>query len=71
MFKFLHNLAPVRLSNIFRDSRSANNNHLRNADNWLAVPLPKIEFLKKSCSYNGAKIWNSLDGMTYVVVLKI
>ena len=33
MFEVLHNLAPVRLSNIFRDSRSANNNHLRNADN--------------------------------------
>ena len=60
MFKVLHDLAPVRLSNIFSDSCSANNYHLRNADNKLALPLPKTEFLKKSFSYNGARIWNSL-----------
>ena len=46
-FKVLRDLAPARLSNIFRDSCSANNYHLRNSD-MLAVPLPKTEFLKKS-----------------------
>ena len=60
MCKVLHDLATARLSNIFTDSCSANNYHLRNAENWLAVPLPKTKFLKKSFSYNGAKIWNSL-----------
>ena len=60
MFKVLHDLAPVRLSNIFRNSFSANSYHLRNADNKLALPLPKTEFLKKSFSYNGARVWNSL-----------
>ncbi|XP_044173114.1 uncharacterized protein LOC122957200 [Acropora millepora] len=60
MFKVLHDLAPVRLSNIFRNSLSANSYHLRNADNKLALPLPKTEFLKKSFSYNGARVWNSL-----------
>ena len=39
---------------------SSNSYHLRNADNKLALPLPKIEFLKKSFSYNGARVWNSL-----------
>ena len=60
MFQVLHDLAPARLSNFFRDSCSANNYHLGNADDKLTVPLPKTEFLKKSFSYNGVKIWNSL-----------
>ena len=48
MFKVLHDLAPVRLSYIFGNSLSAKSYHLRNADNTLALPLPKTEFLKKS-----------------------
>ena len=60
MFKVLHDLAPVRLSNIPGNSPSANSYHLRNADNKLALPLPKTEFLKKSFRYNGARVWNSL-----------
>ena len=47
MFKVLHDLAPARLSNIFRDSCSYNDYHLRNAENKLAVPLPKTKFLKR------------------------
>ena len=58
MFEVLQDLAPARLSNIFMDTCSNNNYHLRNVDNNLAIPLPKTEFLKKSLSYNGAKIWN-------------
>ena len=60
MFEVLHDLATVRLLNIFRNSCSANSYHSRNADNMLALPLPKTEFLKKSFSYNGARVWNSL-----------
>ena len=60
MFKVLHDSAPVRPCNIFRNSCSANSYHLRNADNKLALPLPKTEFLKKSFKYNGAKFSNSL-----------
>ena len=41
MFKVLHDLAPARLCNIFRNSCSANSYQLRNADNKLALPLPK------------------------------
>ena len=58
MFKVLHDLALTRLSNTFRNLSSANNYHLRIADNKLAVPWSKTEFLKESFSYNGAKIWN-------------
>ena len=60
MFKVLHDLAPVRLSNIFSNSCSANSYNLRNADSELALPLPKTDFLKKSYSYNGARVWNFL-----------
>ena len=60
MFKVYHDLALVRLSNIFRNSCSAKRYHLRNADNKLALLLSNIEFLKKSFSYNGARVWNSL-----------
>ena len=56
MFKVLHDLALTRLSNTFRNLSSANNYHLRIADNNLAVPWSKTEFLKESFSYNGAKI---------------
>ena len=38
MFKVPHDLAPVRLSSIFRNSCSANSYHLMNADNKLALP---------------------------------
>ena len=59
MFTVLQDLAPARLLNIFKDSCSHNSYHLRNADNNLAILLPKTELLKKSFIYNGAKIWNS------------
>ena len=45
MFKVLHDLALTRLSNTFRNLSSANNYHLRIADNKLAVPWSKTEFL--------------------------
>ena len=61
MFKILNNLAPKRLSNAFKDSYAASSNyHLRNMNRKVAVPLPKTEFLKKSLTFNGAKLWNSL-----------
>ena len=43
MFKVLHDFAPVRLSNIFRNSCSVNSFHLRNDHNKLALLLPKTE----------------------------
>ena len=61
LFKIFHNLAPRRLSSLFRDSYAASSNYcLRDSSNKVALPLPKTEFLKKSLSYDGAKLWNSL-----------
>ena len=45
MFKVPLDLALVRLSNIFRNSCSANSYHLRNADNKWAPLLPKTKFV--------------------------
>ena len=50
MFKVLHDLAPVRLSNIFGNSCSVKSYHLRNSDNKLVIRF----------SYNGARVWNCL-----------
>ena len=47
MFKVLHDLAPLRLLNIFRYSSSANIYHLWNADNKLARSSPKTKFLRR------------------------
>ena len=61
MYKIRHNLAPSRLIKAFREPYAASSNYnLRNSSNKVALPLPKIEFLRKSFSYDGAKLWNSL-----------
>ena len=61
MFKVLHSLAPTRLSAIFKESNATTCTYsLRNTSKTVALPLPKTDFLKKSISYSGAKLWNSL-----------
>ena len=34
---------------------------LRNTENKLVLPLPRTNYLEKSFSYSGAKLWNSLS----------
>ena len=38
-----------------------NDYSLRDSDNKLIVPQPRTEFLKRSFSYSGALLWNSLS----------
>ena len=54
MFKALNDLAPDHLSAMFTE-RSASGYVLRDSTNKLNVPLPKRSF-----SYRGATLWNSL-----------
>lgn len=56
MFKCLHGLAPGYLYSKFtwRDSDC----DLKDSENKLSVPLPRTN--RKSFSYNGATLWNSL-----------
>ena len=58
-YKSIHGLAPDYLGSLFTKCDPPYN--LRNSENKVAVPLPRINFLKNSFSYNGVVIWNSLS----------
>ena len=58
MYKTVNQLAPLRLCNIFQ--LFDNKYNLRGKLTGLFIPRPRIEFLKKSFSYNGAKLWNRI-----------
>ena len=61
MYKITHDLAPKRLSNIFHETPSSRHYNLRGSSTKLCLPQPKTDYLKKSLSYRGAKLWNSLS----------
>ena len=48
----------LRSSFVFRDN--LNSYHLRNTKNTLALPQPRTDYLKKSFSYSGGQLWDSL-----------
>ena len=60
MFKVLHQNAPACLSDLFTFKRDVTCHNLRGSSTSLQLPLPKRDFKKKSFSYHGAKLWNSL-----------
>ena len=37
-----------------------NSYHLRNTENTIILPQPRTDYLKRSFSYSGAQLWNSL-----------
>ncbi len=59
MYKITHDLAPLRLTDIFLKTPSSQHYNLRGSSTKLHLPRPKTEYLKKSLSYRGAKLWNS------------
>ena len=61
MYKITHDLAPKRLSNIFHETPSSRHYNLRGSSTKLCLSQPKTDYLKKSLSYRGAKLWNSLS----------
>ena len=50
--------APEYLNSKFRWRNSAYD--LRDSENKLNVPLPRTNYYRKSFSYSGATLWNSL-----------
>lgn len=58
MFKSLHVLAPVYLTDLFNERSSYYNQ--RNSSGKLTLPKPHTNYLKRSFSYSGAQLWNSL-----------
>ena len=61
MYKTVNQLAPQRLCNIFQLSDTVNKYNLRGSSTGLFIPRPRTEFLKKSFSYSGAKLWNRIS----------
>ena len=60
MYKVLNNLAPSSLAELLEHERNITKYDFRGSSTSLQLPQPKTEKLKKSFSYDGAKLWNSL-----------
>lgn len=58
MFKSLNNKVPEYLQEMFIPRCSEYS--LRNSESKLTLPMPHTDYLKRSFSYNGAILWNSL-----------
>ena len=58
MFKILKGDAPDYLQNLF--SARGTGYNLRNSEIKLNLPKPRTNYLKRSLSYSGALLWNSL-----------
>lgn len=60
MFKILNKMAPSCLADIFTKKQDVTNYNLRGSSTSLQLPLPKTENGKRSFSYDGPKVCNSL-----------
>ena len=60
MHKTINKRAPQYLQEMFTFKENAYS--LRDSDNKFIVPQPRTEYLKRSFSYSGASLWNSLPG---------
>ena len=60
MHKTIKKMTPQYLQEMF--TFKENDYSLRDSDNKLIVPQPRTEYLKRSFSYSGALLWNSLSG---------
>ena len=60
VYKCLHNLVPISLSNKFKIRSEIHCRNTRGATD-LQLPLFKLATGQRSFSFKGAKIWNSLD----------
>ena len=61
MYKTLHGMTPECLRSRFLSRDDITTYRLRNTENKLALPQPRTNYLKKSFSYSGAALWNSLS----------
>ena len=59
MHKILYGNAPVYLKQCFHYANSEREYNLRRSEN-LIFPKPKTEYLRKSLTFSGVKVWNSL-----------
>ena len=60
MFKILNGQTPDYLSNKFIFRKDTTSYRLRNSEMRLPLPQPRTDCVRKSFSYSGAALWNSL-----------
>ena len=60
MYKILNGQAPTYLSDLFTRANGSMGYNLRRSELNVKIPQPKTEYLKRSLSYSGATLWNSL-----------
>ena len=61
MFKVFNNNCPTYLQEYFHRTSEVHNYNLRGSNYDFQIPLPKMNFLKRSFSYRGANAWNQLS----------
>ena len=59
VYKSLNGLVPQYLRDKFVHRNNISNYSLRGAENKLAIPLPRTNYMKNIFSYSGAVLWNS------------
>ena len=60
MFKLLNGMGPKSLSNLFDYKNEFTDYELRGVSNSLCLPQPRTNSMKKSFTYDGVTLWNSL-----------
>ena len=63
MYNIVKSNAPISLKDLFVRSKELHEYDLRSSAVDLKLPLPHTEFLKRSLSFGGAKLWNSLPSV--------
>ena len=63
MYNIVKGNAPISLKDLFVRSKELHEYDLRSSAVDLKLPLPHTEFLKRSLSFGGAKLWNSLPSV--------
>ena len=60
MYKIVNRMVPDSLSSHFAFRSDTLTYNLRETGFWLAIPLPRPSYCKRSLSYSGAVLWNGL-----------
>lgn len=63
MYKIMNGIAPMYLREMFLSVNEAHHYNLRCSDINVKVPQPLTDYLKRSLTYNGALLWNSLPSV--------
>ena len=60
MYEIVNNMVPENLSSRFVFRSDTLTYNLRDSDGTLAIPQPRTNHCKRSLSYSGVVLWNSL-----------